>query len=73
MRFPRALLPDPNLDPFFCQLVRVEGNELEPDFPDRSLIFVDRMRRELIDGGTFVLVTGGGRVVGEKGGVLREA
>ena len=57
VRFPRALLPDPNLDPFFCQLVRVEGNELEPDFPDRSLIFVDRMRRELIDGGTFVLVT----------------
>ena len=57
VRFPRALLPDPNIDPFFCQLVRIEGDELEPDLPDGSIIFVDRMRRELIDGGTFVLVT----------------
>ena len=57
VRFPRVLLPDPNIDPFFCQLVRIEGTELEPAFPDGTIIFVDRLRRELKDGGTFVLVT----------------
>ena len=63
VRIPRGLLPDPHIDPFFCQLVRIEGSELEPAFPDGSIIFVDRMRRELKDGGTFVLVTVAGLLV----------
>ena len=63
VQFPRELLPDPNIDPFFCQLVRIEGTELEPSFPDGTIIFVDRWRRELKDGGTFVLVTVEGLLV----------
>lgn len=63
VRFPKALLPDPEMDPFFCQLVRIKGSELEPAFPDGTIIFLDRLRREVKDGGTFVLITVEGLLV----------
>ena len=67
VRFPKALLPDPDLDPFFCQLVRIEGKELEPSFPDGTIILLDRLRRDLKDGGTFALVTMEGLLIREVG------
>ena len=57
LRIPRELLPDPNINPLYCQMVRIEGNKLQPDFPDGTIVFVDRLRRELEDGKTFMLVT----------------
>lgn len=67
VRFPKALLPYPDLDPFFCQLVRIEGKELEPSFSDGTIILLDRLRRDLKDGGTFALVTVEGLLVREVG------
>ena len=67
VRVPKALLPDPDVEPSFCQLVRIEGNGLEPSFPDGTILFVDRLRRELKDGGTFILVTAEGLVVRKVG------
>ena len=57
LQISRELLPDPNINPPYCQVVRIEGNQLQPDFPDGTIVFVDRLRRELEDGKTFILVT----------------
>ncbi len=60
---PLAILPDPDIDPFFTQLIRIEGSGMTRTYPDGSLILVDRLKRDLKDGGTFVLETVEGLLV----------
>lgn len=60
---PLSILPDPNIDPFFTQLVRIEGSGMTSTYPDGTLIVVDRLRRELKEGNTFVLETVEGLLV----------
>ena len=67
LRIPRELLPDPNINPLYCQMVRIEGNKLQPDLPDGTIVFLDRLRRELEDGKTFMLVTEEGLLMREVG------
>ena len=66
VEIPRELLPDIEIDTFYCQLIRIEGTGMTQAFPDGSLILVHRLRRELQDGGTFVLLTA------EEGLVVRQ-
>jgi phage repressor protein C with HTH and peptisase S24 domain len=61
--FPRALLEDTNAERGLCQLVRIKGDAMAPTLPDGCLVMIDRLSRELQDGGIYVMETEVGLLV----------
>ena len=65
--FRRDWLDRYGLDPTRCILISVQGASMEPVLPDGSSILVDRGRRQLRDGRTFVIRTRDGLVMRRAG------
>ena len=57
LAFPKALLGEMATRPQVCQCMRISGDAMAPTLPDGSLILVDRLSREWLDGKIYVMET----------------